>query len=69
MEDHNVIGGLGSAVAEIIVKEEPVPLEMVGIKDTFGESGLAEELFKKYGLTVDNIVKAVKRVIKRKGKN
>lgn len=66
VEDHNVIGGLGGAVAEVLVKKKPVPLEMVGIKDTFGESGLAEELFEKYGLTIDNIVKAAKKAIKRK---
>ncbi len=66
VEDHNVIGGLGSAVAEVLVREKPVPLEMVGIGDTFGESGLAEELFEKYGLTTDNIVKAAKEAIRRK---
>jgi len=68
VEDHNVIGGLGSAVAEVLAREKPVPLEIVGVEDTFGESGLAKELFKKYGLTIDDIVKAAKKAITRKEK-
>lgn len=67
VEDHNIIGGLGSAVAEVLIREKPVPLEMVGIRDTFGESGEAEELFEKYGLGINRVVKAAKKVIKRKG--
>ena len=66
VEDHNVIGGLGGAVAEVLAKRKPVPLEMVGIKDSFGESGEAEELFEKYGLGINDIVKAAKEVIRRK---
>ena len=62
-EEHSVIGGLGSAVAEVVVKNKPVRVEMVGQKDTFGESGKPAELREKYGLTKDDIVKAVKNVI------
>ena len=62
-EEHSVIGGLGSAVAEVVVKNKPVRVEMVGQKDTFGESGKPAELREKYGLTKADIVKAVKKVI------
>ena len=65
-EEHNVIGGLGSAVAEVVVKECPVPMEFVGVKDTFGESGTPKELMAKYGLTATDIVAATKRGIARK---
>lgn len=67
-EEHNIIGGLGSAVAEVLVQTVPVVQEMVGIKDTFGESGTPAELLEKYGLTARDIVAAVKRVIERKTK-
>jgi transketolase len=65
-EEHSIIGGLGSAVAEVLVENTPVPMERVGVCDTFGESGTPKELLKKYGLTVDDIVLAVKKVIARK---
>ena len=65
-EEHQIIGGLGSAVAETLGENYPVPLERIGIKNTFGESGSVEELLKKYELTADDIYKAVKRVIQRK---
>jgi len=65
-EEHQINGGLGSAVAEVLVQNHPVPMEMVAVRDTFGESGTPEELLKKYGLTNDHIVKAVKNVIKKK---
>lgn len=65
-EEHNIIGGLGSAVAEVIGENHPVPLKRIGIKDTFGESGKPAELMKKYGLTSDGIVKAVISLIDRK---
>ena len=63
-EEHSVIGGLGSAVAEVVVQKQPVKMAMVGQKDTFGESGKPAELREKYGLTKADIVKAVKEVIK-----
>lgn len=65
-EEHSIIGGLGSAVAEVLSENIPVPLRRVGVKDTFGESGNPEELLEKYGLTAQEIVISVKEVIKRK---
>ena len=50
-EEHNIVGGMGSAVAEVLCEERPVPMRRVGVMDTFGESGDAGELLKKYGLT------------------
>lgn len=63
-EEHSVIGGLGSAVAEVVVQKQPVKMAMVGQKDTFGESGKPAELREKYGITKADIVKAVKEVLK-----
>ena len=65
-EEHSIIGGLGSAVAEAISESCPVPLVRVGTKDTFGESGKAEMLMEKYGLTAKDIVKAAKDSISKK---
>jgi len=65
-EEHMVAGGLGSAVAELLAVNYPVPIEFIGVKDSFGESGKPEELMKKYGLTAKDITAAVLRVIKRK---
>ncbi len=62
-EEHSVIGGLGSAVAEVVVRNHPVKMSMVGQKDTYGESGKPDELKKKYGMTSDDIIKAVKELI------
>ena len=61
-EEHSVIGGLGSAVAEVIVKNCPVKIEMVGQQDTYGESGKPDELKEKYGMTAADIVKAVREI-------
>lgn len=66
VEEHNIFGGLASAVAEVLANNYPAPMEFVGTKDTFGESGKPEELFKKYGLGAKNIKEAVKKVLKRK---
>ncbi len=65
-EEHNILGGLGSAVAEVIVKNYPVPMELVGMRDEFGESGEPAELYKKFGLMAENIKEATKKAIKRK---
>ena len=65
-EDHSIIGGLGSAVAEHNSKNNLVPIEMVGVKDIFGESGDSEELFKKMSMATEDIVKAAKKSIGRK---
>ncbi|MEG0672244.1 transketolase family protein [Clostridium sp.] len=65
-EEHNIIGGLGSAVTEVVCSNAPVPVIRVGVKDTFGESGKPKELLEKYGLTAKDIVKAVKKAIQLK---
>jgi transketolase len=54
-EEHQIQGGMGSAVAEIVVKNFPVPMDFIGMKDIYGESGKPEELMKKYGLTAEAI--------------
>lgn len=66
VEEHQIIGGLGGAVAELLAKNKPMPMEFVGLNDVFGESGAPWELIKKYGMDSEAIVKAVKKVIKRK---
>ena len=65
-EDHNIYGGLGSAVAEALVQTSPCPIEFVGVRDTFGESGDPEELAEKYGLAAPSIAVAAKRALERK---
>lgn len=65
-ENHNIYGGLGSAVCEVLSEEVPTPLLRVGIKDTFGESGSNQELLKKYDMDSEYIAGAVKKVIKKK---
>jgi transketolase len=67
-EEHNVIGGLGDAVAQTVARNFPIPIEYVGTNDTFGESGTPDELLKKYGLDTPNIVAAAEKVIARKNK-
>lgn len=66
VEEHSVHGGLGSAVAEVLVKDAPVPVEFVGIADRFTESGDYEKLLEKYGLSVQNIVQKAEALLKRK---
>lgn len=65
-EEHNIYGGLGAAVAEAVTETVPVPVERVGVKDTFGESGTPKELMAKYGLSAEYIVTAVRKVLERK---
>ena len=65
-EDHSVVGGLGSTMSEILSREYPVLMDFIGVQDRFGESGDQDELYKKYGLTADDIVAAVKNGIARK---
>lgn len=65
VEEHQIIGGLSGAVAELLAKHHPMPMEFVGLKDTFGESGSPDELVEKYGMGVKDIVKSVKKVLKR----
>jgi transketolase len=65
-EEHSIVGGLGSAVAEVLVESAPVPMERIGVADTFGESGTPDALLTKYKLTSADIVKAARKVIGRK---
>lgn len=65
-EEHNICGGLGSAVAEVVSARCPVPVGMVGIKDKFGRSGKPDELMKMYGLTADDIAAKAAEVLKMK---
>jgi transketolase len=65
-EEHNIIGGLGDAIGQCAAKHLPVPIEYVGTKDTFGESGTPMELLKKYGLDIPDIVAAAEKVLQRK---
>jgi transketolase len=65
-EEHNIIGGLGSAIAEVLGEKLPTPMVRVGLKDTFGESGRPQELLEKYGLTKADLVKAVHEVLAKK---
>lgn len=63
-EDHNIIGGLGSAVAEVLAENYPTKIKRIGVNDQFGESGKPNELYEKYGLTKENIIKVVKNLIR-----
>lgn len=65
-EEHQIMAGVGSAIAEFLARTYPVPIEFVGMRDSFGESGQPAELLKKYRMDGDAIVTAVKKVIKRK---
>ena len=67
-EDHQKHAGLGGAVAEVLAQEIPTAQEFVAVNDTFGESGKGDELMKKYGIAKDDIVKAARKVLKRKKK-
>jgi len=67
-EEHNIIGGLGSMVSTILSENVSVPMKRIGIPDVFGESGKSDELMEKYGLTPENIVKAVHDMMKRRRK-
>ena len=64
-EEHSIIGGLGGAVAEVLARKNPVPVEMIGIQDMFTQSGEADELLKLYGLTSNEIASAARRAVKR----
>lgn len=66
VEEHNIIGGLGDTIAQVAAKFVPVPVEYVGTKDTFGESGTPKDLLKKYGLDVPDIITATDKVLNRK---
>ena len=65
-ENHNVINGLGSAVAEVLVKNSPVPVEMIGVQDQFGEVGPVDYLAERFELKAENIAATVEEVLVRK---
>lgn len=67
-EEHNIIGGLGSAVAEVLCEEYPVPMVRVGVKDCFGKSGVPAQLLKDYGLTAEDVAEAAKKAMAKKNK-
>ena len=65
-EEHQIFGGLGSAVSQVVSQNYPIPVEFVGVQDTYAESGQPDELFEKYGLTSKNIAQAAERAISHK---
>ena len=66
LEEHQIMGGAGSAVAEVLAEHYPVPIEMIGMPNSFGESGQPDELMKKFGMDTESIKKAIHKVLKRK---
>lgn len=68
IEEHQVAGGMGSAVAEVLAKNYPVPIEFIGVQNSFGQSGEPNELIEHFGMGVSHIVAAVKKAIERKKK-
>jgi len=66
IEEHQAAGGMGSAVSEILSQNYPVPMEIIGVQDRFGESGEPNELLEKFGLTAKYIIESAKKAIKRK---
>ena len=64
-EDHNVIGGLGSAVAEVLSENYPCIMKRIGVQDRYGESGKSDELYKKYGLDAESIAEEVMKLVKK----
>lgn len=67
-EDHNVLGGLGGAVCEVLAEEHPAPVVRVGVQDVFGESGTPKELYEKYGLTAKHVAQAAKQAMARRAR-
>lgn len=66
VEEHQIAGGMGGAVAEVLAQNYPVPIEFIGIKDTFGQSGTPDELIEHYGIGKNSIKEMVRKVLKRK---
>ena len=67
VEEHQTTGGLGGAVAEMLARQMPLPMEMVGVQDRFGQSGEPKELITHYGMDPAHIIEAAKKAIARKG--
>ena len=66
VEEHQIAGGMGGAVAEVLAQNFPVPIEFIGVRDLFGQSGTPDELIEHYGMGKNSIKEAVKKVLKRK---
>jgi len=66
VEEHQIAGGIGSAAAEILAQNFPVPIEFIGVRDKFGQSGTPDELIEHYGMGKDSIKEAVRKVLMRK---
>jgi transketolase len=66
VEEHQIAGGMGSAVAEVLAQKFPVPIEFIGVQNRFGQSGIPDELVEHYGMGKNSIKEAVKKVLKRK---
>jgi transketolase len=66
-EEHLVHGGLGARVAQVVCRTQPVPMEFVGIEDTYAESGEPEAVMRKYGMTAERVAAAARRVVDRRG--
>jgi transketolase len=62
-EEHNVLGGMGSAVAEVVSQHHPVKISMLGIEDTFGESGTPVALMEKYGITYKHVLDRIRKLL------
>jgi transketolase len=69
IEEHNVIGGLGGAVSECLMQNYPIKMDMIGLNDTFAETGPYEELLAKYGISVESIIEKVKKLINNNNHN
>ena len=65
-EEHQMNGGLGDSIAQLLARKQPTPIEMIAVNDSFGESGKPEELLKKYGLDSENIIAAAEKVMRRR---
>ena len=66
VEEHQILGGLGESISRLVCEEYPIPMQVLGVQDSFGESGKPDELLKKYGLSVESIAEAAQQVIQRK---
>lgn len=66
VEEHQIAGGMGSAIAELLVRECPVPMEFIGVHDVFGQSGTPDELIEHYGMGESHIATTVRKILKRK---
>lgn len=66
LEEHQVMGGMGSAISEVLAKNFPVPMEMLGVQDRYGQSGEVKQLYEEYGITKKDVIDAVKKVVARK---